>query len=58
MSISSIGGSPAMAAMLAASQTQGQVADQPHDGDSDDVGAAPVKSAPAPGTGQLVDKTA
>ena len=57
MSISSIGGSPAMAAMLAATQSQGQVAHHPHDGDSDDVGAA-AKSAPAPGTGQLVDKTA
>ena len=47
-----------MAAMLAASQSQSQVVDQPHDGDSDDVGAAPTKAAPAPGTGQLVDKTA
>jgi hypothetical protein len=47
-----------MAAMLAASQFQSQIVDQPHDGDSDDVGAAPAKAAPAPGTGQLVDKTA
>jgi hypothetical protein len=47
-----------MAAMLAASQSQSQTVDQPNDGDSDDVGGAQVKAAPAPGTGQLVDKTA
>jgi len=58
MSVSSIGSSSSMAAMLAASQSQSQAVDQPNDGDSDDVGAAPVQAAPAPGTGQLVDKTA
>jgi hypothetical protein len=58
MSISSIGASSSMAAVLAASQSQSQVVDQPHDGDSDDAGAAPVQATPAPGTGQLVDKTA
>jgi hypothetical protein len=58
MSISSVGASPSMAAMLATGQSQSQVADQPHDGDSDDAVAASVKAAPAPGTGQLVDKTA
>jgi len=45
-------------AMLAASQSQSPVVDQPHDGDSDDVGATAAKAAPPPGTGQLVDKSA
>ena len=49
MSISSIGASPSMAAMLAASQSQSPVVDQPHDGDSDDVGATAAKAAPPPG---------
>ncbi len=35
-----------------------QGAESEHEGDSDDAGAAPVRAAPAPGTGQLVDKTA
>ena len=48
-----------MAAALAASQsTQSQVPDLPHDGDADDVAPATVQAAPAPGTGQVVDKTA
>ena len=55
MSVSSIGPSNATAQMLAA--TQSKVADVPNDGDADDH-AAPVQAAPAPGTGQDVDKTA
>jgi len=58
MSISSIGASSSTAAILAASQAQSQAVDPPNDGDSDDVGSAPVQAAPAPGTGQLVDQTA
>jgi len=54
MSVSSIGPSNATAQMLAATQSK---ADAPNDGDADDH-AAPVQAAPAPGTGQDVDKTA
>lgn len=56
MSVSSVGANPGLASMIAASQSK--VADTPHDGDGDDVAAAPVQAAPAPGTGQAIDKTA
>ncbi len=55
MSVSSIGSNNA-AAQLAAAQSK--PVDLPHDGDSDDVAPAPVQAAPAPGTGQIVDKKA
>ncbi len=45
-----------LASMIAASQSK--AADTPRDGDGDDVAATPVQAAPAPGTGQAVDKTA
>lgn len=56
MSVSSVGANPGLASMIAASQSK--AADAPHDGDGDDVVAAPVQAAPAPGTGQTVNKTA
>ena len=56
MSVSSVGANPGLASMIAASQSK--AADTPHDGDGDDVAAAPVQAAPAPGTGQAIDKTA
>ncbi len=56
MNVSSVSSSPGAAQSAAASQPK--PADLPHDGDSDDVKAAPVVAAKAPGTGQVVDKTA
>ena len=54
MSVTSVGASSAVAAKMVASQAK-PVTDMPHDGDSDD---AKVQAAPAPGTGQVVDKRA
>ena len=51
MNISGVGATP-----LPITQPRGEAAEGPgpdHDGDSDDV-----KAAPAPGTGQVLDKTA
>ena len=56
MNVSSVSSSQIAAQTAAAAQPK--PADQPHDGDSDDVKAAPVAAAPAPGTGQVVDKKA
>ena len=56
MSVSSVG--PSNAAAQIAVATQSKAIDSPHDGDGDDVAAAPVQAAAAPGTGQAVDKTA
>ena len=55
MSVSSVGPSNAAAQVAAA---QPKAIDPPHDGDGDDAAAAPVQAAPAPGTGQAVNKTA
>ena len=55
MTISSVGS--AHAAPIGPERAEGPGPD--NDGDADDIGAAtPVQAAPAPGTGQLVDKTA
>lgn len=57
MSISSVSSNaPAYAAKAAEAKEVGPE----NDGDSDDAGAkaAPVQSAPPPGLGQIVDKTA
>lgn len=56
MSISAIGSAPVMT--IKPESAEGPGPDR--DGDSDDsaVKAAPVQATPAPGTGQLVDKTA
>jgi len=56
MNVSSVSSGPAAAQVAAAAQPK--PADAPHDGDGDDVKAAPVAAANAPGTGQAVDKTA
>lgn len=56
MNVSSVGANH-IAAQAAAS-AQSKPADLPHDGDGDDVKAAPVAAAPAPGTGAVVDKKA
>jgi hypothetical protein len=56
MSVSPVSSGPAAAQAAAAAQPK--PADAPHDGDSDDVKAAPVAAATAPGVGQVVDKTA
>lgn len=56
MSVSSVSSAPVAAQAAAAAQPK--PADLPHDGDSDDVKAAPVAAATAPGIGQVVDKTA
>jgi hypothetical protein len=55
MSVSSIGSG---SAAVQAAAPQPKPVDLPNDGDADDVKSAPVQSAPAPGTGQAVDKTA
>ena len=56
MSIGAVGSAPVMP--TGTERMEGPGPD--HDGDADDVGAAkaPVQAAPAPGTGQVVDKTA
>jgi hypothetical protein len=56
MNVSSVGANPVAAQASAAAQPK--PADLPHDGDSDDVKAAPVAAATAPGVGQVVDKKA
>jgi hypothetical protein len=56
MSVSIVG--PSHAAVQLAAATQSKAIDSPHDGDSDDVAAAPAQATPAPGTGKIVDKTA
>ena len=43
------------AAAQIAAAAQSKAIDSPHDGDGDDVAAAPVQAAPAPGTGLAVD---
>ena len=55
MSISAVGSAPVMP--ISSERAEGAGPD--HDGDSDDAGVkAPVQALPAPGTGQVVDKTA
>ncbi len=55
MSVSAVGAAPVMP--VSTEQTEGAGPD--HDGDADDAGVkAPVQALPAPGTGQIVDKTA
>ena len=56
MNVASVNSAPAAAQTAAAAQPK--PADQPHDGDSDDVKAAPVAAATAPGVGKVVDKSA
>ena len=56
MSVSSIGPSSAAAQIIATAQAKGP--DMPNDGDGDAGDAPKVQSAPPPGMGQLVDKTA
>ncbi len=55
MSVAAIGS--AHAAPITPEKAEGPGPD--HDGDADDASVkAPVQSAPAPGTGKVVDKTA
>jgi hypothetical protein len=55
MSVAAVGSQPVIP--MGGERAEGAGPD--HDGDSDDGGAkAPVQAAPAPGTGQVVDKTA
>ncbi|MEW6452199.1 MAG: hypothetical protein AB1490_16195 [Pseudomonadota bacterium] len=55
MSVASVGSASTAPVMPAQVKV-----DRPNDGDADDVGGAkaPVQAAPAPGTGQVVDKRA
>lgn len=59
MSIASIGAAPPQATPLSEAK-EGPGPDKAHDGDGDDAHASapPVQSAPAPGTGLAVNKTA
>jgi hypothetical protein len=55
MSVAAVGAAPVVP--IGTERAEGVGPD--HDGDADDVGVkAPVQAAPAPGTGQVVDKTA
>ena len=55
MSVSAVGVAPVIPTGMERAEGPGP----DYDGDSDDKGvAAPVRAAPAPGTGQVVDKTA
>ena len=56
MSVSAVGSAPVMPM----SNERAEGAGPDHDGDSDDraIAPTPVQAAPAPGTGQVVNKTA
>jgi len=56
VSISTVGSTPPVI-LAGTERAEGPGPD--HDGDSDDAGAAaPIQAQPAPGTGQIIDKTA
>lgn len=57
MSIASVGAAPPVATPVAETR-EGPGPDKAQDHDGDDAHVASVQSAPAPGTGLAVDKTA